>query len=141
MKNKEVNIPKPILIIGKGPSGKSFLAKNISCAFLNPITLIGKGILNRGSLMFSSVQEDTDLIIIDDVPHKDLMEVASSCMWGIYVDRIGKIGYETNKPQMIITADIDEEDIDNRIKSGFRIIKTSIDNSDGCNPIFYKKEL
>lgn len=131
----------PKLIIGKERSGKSFLAKNISFGFSKPIILDGRNIAIKEHFVFSEVTDDIDLIIIDDVPAKDLMQVAFNCVGNIYIERRGEVGFEMQSPQIIITSIIDEQHIDFSIKRRFEIIKTHIEEAEDKNPVFYAERL
>jgi len=133
--------PKPKLIIGKERSGKSFLANNISFGFSKPIILNGKNIAKNDHFMFSAVEDDTDLILIDDVPAKDLMQVAFNCVGNIYIERRGQVGFEMQSPQVIINSIIDEQYIDASIMRRFEVIKTHIEKGEDDTPVFYAKRL
>ena len=129
--------PKPKLIIGKRSSGKGFLAKNISFGFYNTITLNGADFLYNGRFSFSIVKADTDLIIIDDVPEKDLRQVGEIIEGNICIERRGEEPFKIKTPQIIIISEIEEGDIGPSIKKRFDIIKTHIDKSEGFDPVFF----
>jgi hypothetical protein len=133
--------PRPLLIIGKEDSGKTFLAKNIAYGFSKPITLEGRSGSMRGPFMFSPVSKNTDLIIVDDVRPERLVQIAMSCTDVIRVDKPGMIPFEMKPPQVIITSNISEKDIDTSVKRRFEIIEVSIERHESYDPIFHKKRL
>lgn len=131
---------KPKLIIGKERSGKSFLAKNISFGFSNPVTLSGRDFTRNSNFRFSVIKDNTDLIIIDDLPAKDLMEVVLECVDKIYVERQCEVGYEMKSPQIIITSVIDKQYIGASISRRVDVIETHIE--DGADsPVFCAQRL
>jgi AAA+ ATPase superfamily predicted ATPase len=132
---------KPKLIIGKERSGKSFLAKNISFGFSNPVFLSGRDFIRNSSFRFSAVKDNTDLIVIDDVPAKDLMEVVLECTDSIYIERQCEVGYEIKSPQIIIDCVIDRQYIGASISRRVEIIETHIEEAEDDTPIFYAERL
>lgn len=127
---------KPILITGNQESGKSFLAKSIELAFSDCVWIDGRSLKTGSRFLFHDVEKHTDLIIIDDVPPKHLLDLSFNIEGVIYVEKQGLKGFYMSCPKTIVSCDIDIKSVPEVIKKQFKIIHTYI--SDG---IFYREEL
>lgn len=103
---------KITLIIGPRESGKSFLAHNIESIFKNPVLYSGRGFDSDSSFVFSEVDEETDLIIIDDIP-KNEVENKILCLFPstiIINKRFAEI-IEIARPKIIVTCELTMEEL------------------------------
>jgi hypothetical protein len=97
------------IIIGETESGKSFLASNIALGYDNPVTYYRTTLL-RESFRFNDVHENTDLIIVDDIPVSKILEVAAIFTKDLIVERQGKNKMTIKCPRVILIVDTDSND-------------------------------
>jgi len=94
------------IIFGKEinePTGKSFLASQISIGYDNPVKIDTKGIEFDSPFAFSQIDETTDLIIIDEITKKSAATIPSVIYPdNIWVEKRGKTGFSIKKPRIII---------------------------------------
>ena len=58
---------KPIIIIGKPGSGKTFLSKTLSLLYKKPFFIEGSCLKKTNHFLFHGVSSETDAIIIDEL--------------------------------------------------------------------------
>lgn len=122
---------KRIIIFGKANSGKSHLANQMAMAFENPVFLDGRN-LHHKHFKYQEVEDDTDLMVIDDLNQKLLLKDLT------YYDRItvhrkGDTSFLMSLPKIIITIECDEDfidDLDVSIKRRSIFIKCEADHND-----------
>jgi hypothetical protein len=130
------------IIIGAAESGKSLLSRNMALAFDNPVILDATNFSQHRHFYFESVNQDTDLIVFDNFPVKEIEGLYGMITEGFFVEKQGKPKFFMN-PVMIVVNSIAE---DKELPTGpsfnrrFTVINTWIsrDGNKG-NPFFHKE--
>ena len=101
---------KIILITGKEESGKTRLSKQLADVFAkeNQVLLSGKDI-GKGKFSFSSINENTKSLIIDDLPKQKLEDAIFITFEKIVINKIGSEPFEKEIDQVIINMNSDDE--------------------------------
>jgi len=108
MENQTQN--KPLLIIGSAKSGKTRLALNLMSAFKSPKMLSGRRTKDlRSPFFFSSLNESTDMVVIDDVRGDVALNIFEDINGQIKVEPQSKPSFCIN-PQVIVICDSDYSD-------------------------------
>jgi cytidylate kinase len=93
---------KITVIIGSGGSGKTTAAKEIAKDYSNVIWLDGSG--RVGNFFYSRCNEDTELIIIEELKNADnLMRFAAAAIDGVCVEHRGKDPFYIN-PRIVVVC-------------------------------------
>ena len=99
-----MNPKKVIVITGPEECGKTFISNNISLAFENPLFISGRCIKTDDPFLFQDVEEDTDLIILDDVKPENVSTLVFMCYGYIYIEKRFEKQKKIKAPLVIINT-------------------------------------
>ena len=128
---------KRIILIGQGASGKTFLAFNIAAAFDNVAYINGRDLKKQDHLFrYSSLNTETDLLIIDDV-FLNKLDLLQDIIYfdSLRIEKQSKAAVIINLPTVIITIDTTEDEMlkdehFNSMEHRCKFIVTSIEESE-----------
>ena len=103
---------KRIILIGQGASGKTFLAFNIAAAFDNVAYINGRDLRKQDHFRYSSLNTETDLLIIDDV-FLNKLDLLQDIIYfdSLRIEKQSKAAVIINLPTVIITIDTTEAEM------------------------------
>jgi len=108
MENMKNDFKKAIVLVGKGPVGKSMLA-NMFCSDKKAVILSGKNLTSRqldSKFLYQCCEKDTQLIYVDDLKEEHLECFFGAITFGVTVNkgRGDKLISFVIKPQFIFTV-------------------------------------
>lgn len=130
-----------VIIFGKGkdkPTGKSFLAKQMSSLFDNPSFLDGRQI--KGSISYIPIKDSNDCVIIDDIlPDFDFEQLVIVALSGYMSLKNRESNCIIKSPQFIITTSLQSPNLaqlSKHIKGNVKFVETYIEDG-----IFHAKRV
>lgn len=109
---KQIKMRKITVITGPANSGKTFLSKNISLNYENPI-FVNERSTRKEPFRFSTIDSTVDLIIIDDVNNLDffrkLQDLVNSKT--LFIKKIGIEEFHTPTPNVIINTSLEPSEL------------------------------